>query len=63
MLLDRGIDLSYETIRRWAKKFGPDYAHRLKRKSLVDTTFGISMKSNVFIRRHEGDAIGFPFAR
>lgn len=23
---------SYETIRRWAKKFGPDYARRLRRK-------------------------------
>ena len=26
MLLERGIVVSYETIRRWAKKFGPDYA-------------------------------------
>jgi len=32
MLLERGIVLSYETIRRWALKFGPDYARRLKRK-------------------------------
>ncbi len=32
MLLERGIVLSYETIRRWAMKFGPDYARRLKRK-------------------------------
>ena len=32
MLLERGIALSYETIRRWALKFGPDYARRLKRK-------------------------------
>ena len=33
MLLERGIILSYETIRRWAMKFGPEYAHRLKRKN------------------------------
>lgn len=32
MLLECGIVVSYETIRRWAKKFGPDYARRLRRK-------------------------------
>ena len=25
MLLERGIVVSYETVRRWALKFGPDY--------------------------------------
>jgi putative transposase len=30
MLLDRGIVVSYETIRRWSKKFGPDHARRLR---------------------------------
>ena len=33
MLLERGIVISYETIRRWALKFGPDYARRLRRKT------------------------------
>ncbi|MBA8879316.1 putative transposase [Phyllobacterium myrsinacearum] len=32
MLLERGITVSYETIRRWAIKFGPNYARRLHRK-------------------------------
>jgi putative transposase len=32
MLLERGIVVSYETVRRWALKFGRDYARRLKRK-------------------------------
>jgi hypothetical protein len=32
MLLERGIVVSYETIRRWGKKFGPAYA-RLRRRS------------------------------
>ena len=32
MLLARGIVVSYETIRRWGKKFGPAYARRLRRK-------------------------------
>jgi putative transposase len=33
MLLERGILVSYETVRRWARKFGPDYARRLRRKT------------------------------
>jgi putative transposase len=32
MLLERGIAVSYETIRRWGIKFGPNYARRLHRK-------------------------------
>ena len=32
MLLERGIVVSYETVRRWVLKFGPDYARRFKRK-------------------------------
>jgi putative transposase len=32
MLLERGILVSYETVRRWALNFGPAYAHRLRRK-------------------------------
>jgi putative transposase len=33
MLLERGIVVSYETIRCWAKKFGPAHARRLHRKT------------------------------
>lgn len=33
MLLERGIVVSHETVRRWALKFGPDYARRLKREA------------------------------
>lgn len=33
MLLERGIVVSYETVRRWALKFGPNYARRLRRKT------------------------------
>jgi putative transposase len=32
MLLEWGIVVSYETIRRWGKKFGPEYVRRLRRK-------------------------------
>jgi putative transposase len=33
MLLERGIVVSYETVRRWAMKFGSSYARRLRRKT------------------------------
>lgn len=33
MLLERAIVVSYETVRRWALKFGPVYARQLKRKT------------------------------
>ena len=32
MLLERGIDVSYETIRRWTIKFGPQIARDLRRR-------------------------------
>jgi putative transposase len=32
MLHERGIVVSYETIRRWGKTFGPEYARFLRRK-------------------------------
>lgn len=30
MFLERGIDVSYETIRRWVAKFGPSIARRMR---------------------------------
>ena len=32
LLLQRGITLSGESVRRWAQKFGPDFARQLKRR-------------------------------
>jgi len=31
LLAERGIEVSYETIRRWVARFGPQIAHRLRR--------------------------------
>ena len=31
LLAQRGVDVSYETVRRWALKFGLDYARKLRR--------------------------------
>ena len=32
LLFERGVVLSYETVRRWCLKFGPKFARRLKRR-------------------------------
>ena len=32
MLARRGLDISYETVRRWVLKFGPAVARRLRRR-------------------------------
>ena len=41
LLAERGIIVSYETIRQWCVKFGPDYTRQLKRRQgrLGDTWF------------------------
>src|ERR671927_1780532 len=31
LLAERGLDVSYETVRRWVRKFGPVFAKRLRR--------------------------------
>ena len=36
LLAERGIDVSYETVRRWALKFGQAYARRLQDKRTPD---------------------------
>ena len=32
LLAERGITVTYESIRQWCQKFGPDYARKLKRR-------------------------------
>ena len=32
LLAERGIDVSYESVRLWCNKFGPLFSKRLKRK-------------------------------
>jgi putative transposase len=32
LLVERGLDLSYETVRRWVMKFGPIFARELRRR-------------------------------
>jgi putative transposase len=32
LLAERGITMTYETIRQWCQKFGPNYAQKLKKR-------------------------------
>ena len=32
LLAERGIVVSHETVRQWCRKFGPDYARKLRRR-------------------------------
>ncbi len=32
LLFERGIDVTYEAIRQWCRKFGQDYANQLRRR-------------------------------
>ena len=32
LLAERGIAVSYETIRQWCNRFGPEYARKLKKR-------------------------------
>ena len=32
MLAARGIDVSHETVRQWARKFGQDFANQIRRR-------------------------------
>ena len=33
LMVERGVDVSYETVRRWVDKFGSTYARRIKSRS------------------------------
>jgi putative transposase len=35
LLAERGLDVSYETVRRWVLKFGPLFARELRRRRQV----------------------------
>lgn len=33
LLAERGIEVSYETIRHWCTRFGPQYAQKIKQRA------------------------------
>jgi putative transposase len=44
LLAERGLDISYETVRRWVLKFGPLFARELRRRPRGQPLGGISMR-------------------
>jgi putative transposase len=46
LLAQRGITVSYETVRLWCIKFGALYSKRLKRSIAVTAILSLSMKSS-----------------
>ena len=43
LLAQRGVTVSYETVRHWCQTFGLDYARRLRRRQGASVTGGIWM--------------------
>ena len=44
LLAERGLIVSYETVRRWCKKFGQGFANRLRRRRPRPVTSGTWMR-------------------
>ena len=45
LLAARGIIVSHETVRQWARKFGQQFANQIRRRFLGLATSGIWMRS------------------
>ena len=54
LLAERGIIVSYEAIRLWCAKFGPDYANTLRKRrgKLGDRRFMNEMVVTIHGQRH-----------
>ena len=54
LLAERGITVTYETIRQWCRKFGSEYARKLKRREgrLGDTWFLDELFVTIQGKRH-----------
>ena len=64
LLAQRGITVTYETIRHWCHTFGPDYARRLRRRRdrMGDrwqggTAFGADQPVNFIRKPHPGGIV------
>jgi transposase-like protein len=44
LLAERGLDVSYESVRRWVLKFGPLFARELRRSAIGRLRSGISTR-------------------
>jgi putative transposase len=62
LLAERGIQVSYEAIRLWFRKFGPAYAEQLRRRTsgLADKWHVDEMRLKIGVR---GTGCGEPWIR
>ena len=60
LLAQRGVTVSYETIRHWCQTFGLDYARQLRRRRgrLGDTSYGATKRPRLANRRNKVGASG-----
>src|SRR5206468_5214605 len=56
MLAERGICVTYETVRQWGKKFGKAFSDQIRKRALLAATNGIWMRSS---SRSPASNIGF----
>src|SRR5438309_4543522 len=59
LLAERGLEVSYETVRRWVLKFGPGLARRRRRSRPPRATGGTSTRWS-FASRASGCTYGAP---
>ena len=59
LLAERGIEVSYETIRRWCIRFGPAYARKLRKRGgqLGDNWYLDEVFINIRGERHYLESI------
>ena len=70
LLAERGVDVSYETIRRWSLKFGQAYARKLRQSRPrpddrwhLDEVFSSINGKRMYLWRavdSEGEVLGYP---
>ena len=73
LLAERGLEVSYETVRRWVLKFGPGFARRLRRSRprpsdrwhLDEMVVRIAGRQMYLWRAvdHEGEVLDMQFSR
>ena len=54
LMLERGVDVSYETIRAWCDRFGQEYANQLRRRGRGRATNGTWMRCSSRSTAHSG---------
>ena len=52
LLAQRGITVTYETIRQWCQTFGPDYARRLRRRRVRHCQVAEQLRTSDVSRRN-----------